>query len=128
MEYTTSSIIKVCDPTVSYIMCMYIPPGLLMELFVSVRHHIVEILDHFLCVTPDAKLYVCGDLNRYDFSFLTRDFNLSNIVNIPTFRDTTLDKFFCDSSELFSVKSAPPLGCAVNLHNVIFISRHDKFL
>ena len=68
---------------------------------------------------------MCGDFNRYDFSFLNKEFDLTNIVQVPTFRDAILDNFFCETNDAdkFKAASAPPLGTAVNSHNVIVISR-----
>lgn len=81
--------------------------------------------------TPNAKLYLCGDLNQYDFSFLSTDFDLNNIVDFPTFRNNILDIFYCNTSrknsaviDNFRSICAPPLGFAVHSHNVIFISKN----
>ena len=122
------SLIKASDPNICYIFCIYIPPGLHADFFVNFRLHAIEILDYLLGQTPEATVYVCGDLNRYDFSFLTYEFCLCNIVNVPTFRNACLDKFFCDQelTGSFSVTSAPPLGSAVNLHNIVIISRNGS--
>ena len=119
------SFIKFNEPALCYLLCAYVPPGLIVDSFDLLKKFVAEIFDYVLRLTPDAKLYVCGDFNRYDFTFLSTEFNLVNIVCVPTFRDATLDKFFCDAdlTEFFSVVNAPPLGNAINLHNVVVISR-----
>ena len=47
---------------------------------------------------------------------------------VPTFCNACLDKFFCDQELVvsFSVASAPPLLSAVNLHNMVIISRNGS--
>ena len=52
------------------------------------------------------------------------------IVHLPTFGDATLDKFFCyDHFQNFlDVKSAPPLGSACRLHNLIIIYKSENNL
>ena len=126
-----SVFIKVFDPTISYVLCAYVPPGLTIDKIVRFRIFVTDMLDFVLRSTPEASVYVCGDFNRYDLSFLEQDFNLTNIVHLPTFRDATLDKVFCESHNAhhFDVKSSPSLGNAVNLHKVVIISKkseHDK--
>ena len=44
-------------------------------------------------------------------------------VHVPTFGNSTLDKFFCDDyvQERFCVKICPPLGIAINAHNIVTV-------
>lgn len=122
------SLISFHDPNLSFLLCAYVPPGLNMDIFMAFRYHLTDILDYVLGLSPDAKIFVCGDFNRYDFSFLSNEFSLKNIVQIPTFHEATLDKFFCDQVDIdkFSVQAAPPLGTAVHLHNIIVVSKCEK--
>lgn len=122
------NLIRLHDPNTSYLLCAYVPPGLYVEIFNRFRQFVADVLDFLLQITPEANLYLCGDFNRYDFSFLNRDFSLENIVHVPTFQSATLDKFFCDihSVSNFCVQSSPPLGSAVNAHNVLVISRYVR--
>ena len=109
-----------------HMLCMYVPPNLSRDTFLSIEQYICECLDFLLETNPETSLFVCGDCNRYNFEFLTCYFNLVNIVQVPTFGNATLDKFFCDSSlhaKLF-VNANPPLGNAVNAHNVVMIHRN----
>ena len=120
------SLIGFTDLLQCFLLCIYVPPNMNAESFSAIRNHIVDVLDHLLSHSPNANIFVCGDFNRYDFSFITDLFNLSNIVNFPTYGDNTLDKFFCDSNacDSFSATVAPPLGSANKLHSVIFISKN----
>ena len=120
------SLIRMTDPTIAYLMCIYIPPGLSSECFNHISRHIVRVLDYVLSLTPNASLYVCGDFNRYNLSFLTGGFGLNGIVHLPTFGDAILDNFFCEVENEFEVKIAPPLGTAVNLHKIVIVSRNMK--
>ena len=115
------------DPSVSYLLCIYFPPGLRSEVFCDFQAFVINIFDYLLMQSPDANLYVCGDLNTYDFSFLTSNFNMFNIVDFPTFGRNTLDKFYCCKNMIdsFTSLSAPPLGYAVHAHNVVFISKNS---
>ena len=114
------------DPCLSYILCVYVPPGLHAHTFHDFQEYVTNAFDFLLSRAPDAKLYLCGDLNQYDFSFLTTAFHLYNVVDFQTFRDNTLDKFFCSKNVFNEFRSicAPPLGFAVHSHNVVFISKN----
>ena len=105
--------------------CLYIPPNLNSATFLSVKDYIVNCFDHVLNAYPEATLYLCGDFNRYDMSFLFNLFNLCNIVSCPTFGNSTLDKFFCaqHTASDYSAVTAPPLGNALHAHQIVFISR-----
>ena len=78
----------------AYIICLYIPPGLKADTFQSIKQFITDCLDAFLIDNPEAVLYLCGDFNRYDVSFLSDQFNLTNVVDTPTFGNNVLDNFF----------------------------------
>ena len=116
------------DSSVAFMFCLYIPPNLRSEIFASVKNYIVNCLDFVLNMNPEASFYVCGDFNRYDLSFIVNQFNLCNIVTLPTFGNTVLDKFFClqHFANNFSANVAPPLGNAVHAHQIVFISRFDS--
>ena len=116
------------DSSLAFMFCLYIPPNLNSETFAAVQDYIVNCLDYVLNTFPEASLYVCGDFNRYDMSFFDDQFNLSNIVSLPTFGNNVLDKFFCFQhvANYFSVKTAPPLGSAIFAHNIVFVSRHGS--
>jgi hypothetical protein len=88
------SLIAFHEPNISYLLCAYVPPGLSAELFLLFRQHVTDILDYVLKLSPNANVFVCGDFNRYDFSFLSNEFNMLNIVHVPTFRNATFDNFF----------------------------------
>ena len=122
MDY---SLIGFTEPDLCFLLCVYTPPNLIADAFSLMKCHIVDIFDYLLNLYPNANVHLCGDFNRYDFSFVSHHFNLVNIVNIPTFGNSILDKFFCDENvcDMFSAFSAPPLGSAINLHNVIFVSK-----
>lgn len=123
------SVIGFNESVLCFLLCAYIPPNLTADVFSSMKCHIIDIYDHLLSLYPNATVYLCGDFNQYDFSFASYHFNLVNVVDIPTFGNNILDKFFCDENlrDTFSVFAAPPLGSANNLHKVIFVSRstHD---
>jgi hypothetical protein len=52
---------------------------------------------------------------------------LVNVVNIPTFGDSILDKFFCQNNlQSFKVATAPGLGSALHSHNIVVISRDSQ--
>ena len=106
------------DSRNAFLLCVYLPPGLKADILASFVEYVTECFDYILAIYPDASLYVCGDLNRYDLPFLSRDFNLINIVNIPTFGDAILDKFYCQSDTLYSFKitTAPgsQSGCCLS--------------
>jgi len=114
------------DHRLAYLLCLYIPPGLKSDVFLDLKQYVIDCLDYILSTNPEAILFICGDFNQYDLSFLFTHFELSNIVNLPTFGNNTLDKFFCQEllSQSFSVETAPPLGNAVHAHNIVFISRN----
>lgn len=116
------------DSNLAFMLCLYIPPNLNSETFESVNDYIVNCLDYILNLNPEVSLYVCGDFNRYDMSFICNHFNFCNIVSSPTFGNNTLDKFFCSQHVVndFSAKTAPPLGNAIHAHRVVFVSRRGS--
>ena len=124
------SLIGFSDPHMCFLLCVYIPPNLNVEIVSSIKSYLTDALDHLLSLSPNAAIYVCGDFNKYDCTFLTHQFNLTNIVDFPTFGNNILDKFFCEegNQNLFTAFPAPPLGSANNLHKVIFISRNMQSL
>ena len=79
---------------------VYISPGLKSEVFSSVREYITDCIDFILNCYPDSSIYVCGDLNRYDLTFLTNYYDLDNVIDAPTFGDATLDEFNCPVSQI----------------------------
>jgi hypothetical protein len=109
-----------------FLFCVYLPPGLKAEVFTLFKNYVISIFDTILSDNPEASIFLCGDCNRYDFSFLNFHFNLVNIVTAHTFGNATLDKFFCHESVLGDYKTdiAPPLGNAVNAHRIVFISQN----
>ena len=121
------SFIRFQDPEWKHccLLCIYVPPGLNSDVFLSIEEYLCDALDFILNSVPDTVLFACGDCNRYNFNFLSVKFNINNIVHVPTFNNVTLDKFFCDVSlqpDIFA-KTSPPLGTAVNAHNVVIIHR-----
>ena len=118
------------DPDLSYLLCIYIPPGIPIQTFRDFQLYVTSVFDFLLDATPEANLFVCGDLNQFDFSFLSQYFDLYNIVDFATFRNHTLDKFLCKKSAAkdFKATSAPPLGSATYLHNIVFISKNTMCL
>ena len=109
----------------SFLLCAYLPPGLKAEIFLSFVEYVSVCFDYILSDNPDAVIYVCGDFNRYDLSFLRNDYDLENVVNFPTFGDATLDKFFCCSNmrNFYHATPAPGLGTASYTHNIVVVSR-----
>ena len=116
------------DSSLAFMFCLYIPPNLSSDTFVFVQDYIVNCLDYVLNMFPNASLYVCGDFNRYDMSFLYNQFNLCNIVSSPTFGNKVLDKVFCfeHSANHMSTRTAPPLGNAIFGHSIVFVSRYGS--
>ena len=90
------SLIGFTGPELCFLLCAYVPPNLKADVFLLIKTHIIDIFDHLLSLYPNVNMLLCGDFNRYDFSFVSHNFNLVNVVSIPTFGNSTLDKFFCD--------------------------------
>lgn len=67
-------------PKTSYLLCAYLPPSLSADTVLLFRQHVSNIFNHVLELTPDADLFLCGDFNRYDLAFLTRECYSSSIV------------------------------------------------
>ena len=114
-------------------MCVYVPPGIRATIFSELSEFICNVFDFLLSLSPEAKISFCCDLNQYDFSFLSTEFDLDNIIDFPTFRNNTLDKFYCNRptarfgdsiADNLIPTCAPPLGSVVNSHNVILISKN----
>ena len=79
LEY---NLITFLYPQLSYLLCVYAPPNLHVDTIVAFQHYIGDIFDHLLCVTPNAEIYIAGDLNRHDFSFMSSHFNIVNILSL----------------------------------------------
>ena len=97
-----------------------------VEVLSSFSAYLTDCFDFILMDNPEAHIYVCGDVNRHDLSFLTRDYNIENVVNFPTFGNVTLDKFFCPRNlySCFHATAAPGLGTAFHTHSIVVISRN----
>lgn len=122
-----STVIGFSDAGLSFLFCAYIPPNLSSEVFAAIQEYITAVFDYLLESFPNAQIYLCGDLNQYNYSFMSRNFDLVNVVNFPTLGNNNLDKFFCDSNlaDKFSAFPAPPLGFATHLHKIVFVSKDD---
>jgi hypothetical protein len=119
------NLIRCNCPQVSYLLCVYAPPNLQADTILSFQYYIIDVFDHLLCQTPNAEIYVAGDFNRHDFSLLSHHLNITNIVDVPTFGDVTLDKFYCNSQAVsdFTIETVQPLGTAKNSHKIVLVSR-----
>lgn len=113
------------DLSLAFLICIYIPPGLKSDNFLLVVKYVSDCMDFILFEYPESDIYVCGDFNRYDMSFLTTDYDLQNTVDVPTFGNVTLDKLFCPCNlrQFFQAVTAPGLGSAVHSHNIVVINR-----
>lgn len=112
----------------SYLFCTYLPPGLCSDTIFEFNEFVTNCFDSVLLDNPEADIFFCGDTNRYNIDFLHHRFGLCNIVNVPTFGNTTLDKFICQEllGSIFEVSLAPPLGGATNAHSIVLISKSSK--
>jgi hypothetical protein len=122
-------VIGFSDMDLSFLLCAYVPPNLSSDTFSEIQNYITDIFDHLLQSFPNAQIFLCGDFNQYDFSFVLQNFDLVNVVQFPTFGNNILDKFFCETSlsNIFSAFSAPPLGSATFSHKIVFISKDKRF-
>ena len=113
------------DSRLSFLFCVYIPPGLRSEMFSSVVEYIRGCIDFILFDSPNSVIFVCGDLNRYNLTFLINEYDLENIVDFPTFGEANLDKFYCPSNlqHRFRATNAPGLGSALYSHCIVVIHR-----
>ena len=109
-----------------HLVCTYVPPNLNCDSFSAIERYFCDCLGFFLNEYPETALFFCGDCNRYNFDFLINQFNLVNVVHVPTFGEATLDKFFCDEDfqASLTVEKGPPLGNAVHAHNTVMIHRN----
>ena len=95
--------------------CVYIPPTVSTNLAAAhkVASFIVSITDSTLISHPDAKVFICGDINQIDYTILTGPLNLVNTVLEPTRKMALLDVILISdsiSSCDFKTSVGPPLG------------------
>ena len=103
---------------------VYIPPGLSQSNFQAFCNYFCNKLDSTLNRSFRCRLLVAGDFNRYDCTFLTHNFSLSNIVSEPTRLNAVLDLVFVDPLikqryAIHNVKIGPPIGSSD--HNTVLV-------
>ena len=109
------------------IIAIYLPPGILEKPFADFCKSFVNVTDDMLNQFPCHRLVVAGDFNRYNCTFLSSNFSLSNIVTGATRLNANLDLIFVDDRLFTSyapddVVIGPPIGSSD--HNVVIVRTH----
>ncbi|XP_076039158.1 uncharacterized protein LOC143024257 [Oratosquilla oratoria] len=101
--------------TASIIMCVvYHPPRAHTAALLS--DHIIETADSLRLKYPAAKLVICGDFNRLDTSEILHQLSLTQVVNFPTHKQTTLDLIMTDMAQQYSPpRPLPPIGRSTHI-------------
>ncbi|XP_076064938.1 uncharacterized protein LOC143038979 [Oratosquilla oratoria] len=101
--------------TASIIMCVvYHPPRVHTAALLS--DHIIETADSLRLKYPAAKLVICGDFNRLDTSEILHQLSLTQVVNFPTHKQTTLDLIMTDMAQQYSPpRPLPPIGRSTHI-------------
>ena len=73
------------------LLCIYIPPSSVVQAPHDVVSFIIENLDNFMLQNPDYELFLTGDFNRLNVSYLLNSFDLENTVKFPTRKKAILD-------------------------------------
>ncbi|XP_076069589.1 uncharacterized protein LOC143041511 [Oratosquilla oratoria] len=98
--------------TASIIMCVvYHPPRAHTAALLS--DHIIETADSLRLKYPAAKLVICGDFNRLDTSEILHQLSLTQVVNFPTHKQTTLDLIMTDMAQQYSPPRPLPPSAGV---------------
>ncbi|XP_076066347.1 uncharacterized protein LOC143039896 [Oratosquilla oratoria] len=91
----------------SIIMCVvYYPPRAHTASLLT--DHIIETADSLRLKYPAAKLVICGVFNRLDTSEILHQLSLTQVVNFPTHKQTTLDLIMTDMAQQYSPSRSPP--------------------
>ena len=100
---------------------IYHPPGLAKNIKDDTINHIISTVSKQLKSHPDAKLFICGDLNDLDINQITAMLPVQQIVNFTTRGDATLDVILTDIQEHIEsgCKKLPPIQnndhCAIEV-------------
>ena len=67
---------------------------------------------------PSSKLLICGDFNRTDTTPVQSDLHLKQVVDFPTYQDTTLDLILTDMDRLYK-KPVPRPHLGMTTHSTV---------
>ena len=114
---------------------VYIPPNLLSNVYNTIEDYLVDCFDDATNLHPDSFLMITGDMNQFPTKHIENQLNLTQIVDSPTRRNSTLDKIFLDSRLLhcYSSSSSPQNNSSqlgrfpfVNVHPSVGNSDHHS--
>lgn len=95
-----------------HFVCIYIPPSSVTRSSSDVLTFISQNIDDLLIQHPEFNVIITGDFNRLNINVLLHDFDLVNIVNVPTRHNALLDLVLVSNtiSPLFQVEVGPPIS------------------
>ena len=79
-------------------------------------NHIIDTADVLRVRFPAAKLVICRDFNRLEVSDILHQLHLIQVVDFPTYNQTTFDLIITDLAQQYSpARALTPLGHSAHL-------------
>ena len=107
---------------------MYIPPVIAVRERESLNEFIIQEIDSILTQYFEFDVILCGDLNKYDITFICQNLSLVNCNNRPTYGESELDYILLSESltEYYEIVHAAPVDVSSTPH-VSLIACPKKF-
>ena len=127
-SYGTNSVWLVFHSLKMCLVCLYLPPSSVIGFSTEIINFIVSNLDSMLGCFPEYSLFITGDFNRIDISYLCQAFDLKNTVSEPTRGAVILDYVLLSPTLLdhYVTTVGPPV--ATSDHSTIMCSPIDCIL
>jgi hypothetical protein len=111
-EYGTNSVCLMFHNLKFCLLCIYVPPLSVIRSSQDVIYFITNNLDNFMLQNPDYRLFLTGDFNRLNVSYLLNSFDLENCVKYPTRKNAILDLVLLSSSiaDQYLIDISSPVG------------------
>ena len=93
-------------------LCIYVLPSSVIQSSSDVIQFIVKNLDNIVLQNPDFNLFLTGDFNRLDVTYLLNSFDLQNVVLSPTRKEAILDLVLISQPLVtqYHVEVGPPIA------------------
>lgn len=127
-ERVNITITELCTHSI-FLICIYIPPDLQAETLRNIREALAEEVENLWARRPQFEVIIAGDMNNFNVRDLCLDFNLSDIIQLPTRGHNILDHVLISHGLKHvylqdNVEYNPPIGSADHL--TLFVApNHD---
>lgn len=114
-----------------FMMCIYIPPNLPVDILRCLHQQIVNLIDSQSTKLPNNEMIIVGDFNTFPIESLMNDLGMTDIVSKATRGNNILDHFLVSEnlSKLYDddcVSYNPPIGKSDHLTLIIAPKLYER--